>query len=232
MVSADQQPAEEMADQAVGRQGHEPGDQDDICGPPGWTEGKRHLTAVSWLSGLSMSGMAPPLVSGGRPHNRARLPCAAGRALRRGPTPGKQERPMAKIKVKNPGRRARRRRDDPDHLAMDPRAADPALPRRRPALFRPQHREPRRDRRQGDGRSGRSDQAVWRRRQMRDHHARRGAGRGIRPQEDVEVAQRHHPQHPQRRRLPRADRDFQHPAPDPRLDRPDRRRPPCLRRPV
>ena len=47
---------------------------------------------------------------------------------------------------------------------------------------------------------------VWRRRQMRDDHAGRGAGRGIRPQEDVEVAQRHDPQHPGRRRLPRADR--------------------------
>ena len=35
-----------------------------------------------------------------------------------------------------------------------------------------------------------------RRRQMRDDHARRSAGRGIRPQEDVEVAQRHDPQHP------------------------------------
>ena len=33
----------------------------------------------------------------------------------------------------------------------------------------------------------------------------RGAGRGVRPQEDVGVAQRHDPQHPGRRRLPRAD---------------------------
>ena len=33
-------------------------------------------------------------------------------------------------------------------------------------------------------------------------------------------------------RLPRADRDLQRPAADPRLDRPDRRRPPRLRRPV
>ena len=52
------------------------------------------------------------------------------------------------------------------------------------------------------------------------------------PQEDVEVAQRHDPQHPRRRRLPRADRHLQRPAADPRLDRPDRRRPPRLRRPV
>ena len=55
---------------------------------------------------------------------------------------------------------------------------------------------------------------------------------GIRPQEDVEIAQRHDPQHPGRRRLPRADRDRQRAAADPGLDRPDRRRPPRLRRPV
>ena len=51
-------------------------------------------------------------------------------------------------------------------------------------------------------RSGRSDQEAWRRRQMRNHHARRGAGRGIRPQEDVEVAQWHDPQYPGRYHLP------------------------------
>ncbi len=60
----------------------------------------------------------------------------------------------------------------------------------------------------------------------------RGPRRGIRPQEDVEVAQRHDPQHPGRRHLPRADRDQERSPPDPGLDRPDRRRPPCLRRPV
>ena len=93
-------------------------------------------------------------------------------------------------------------------------------------------REPRRDRRPGHGRCRQRDQAAWRRREMRDDHARRGAGRGIRPQEDVEVAQRHDPQHPRRLHLPRADRDLQRAAADPRLDRPDRRRPPRLRRPV
>ena len=69
-------------------------------------------------------------------------------------------------------------------------------------------------------------------REVRDDHAGRGAGRGVRPQEDVEVAQRHDPQHPGRRDLPRADRDPQRAAADPRLDPPDRRRPPRLRRPV
>ena len=51
------------------------------------------------------------------------------------------------------------------------------------------------------------DQEVRRRREVRDDHPGRGARRGIQPQEDVEVAQRHDPQHPGRRRLPRADRD-------------------------
>jgi NADP-dependent isocitrate dehydrogenase len=43
---------------------------------------------------------------------------------------------------------------------------------------------------------------------------------------------RHDPQHPRRRRLPRADRDQQRSPPDPGLDPPDRRRPPRVRRPV
>ena len=41
---------------------------------------------------------------------------------------------------------------------------------------------------------------IRRRREVRDDHPRRGARRGIRPQEDVEVAQRHDPQHPGRHR--------------------------------
>jgi hypothetical protein len=73
---------------------------------------------------------------------------------------------------------------------------------------------------------------VRRRRQVRDDHAGRGARRGVRPEEDVAVAQRHDPQHPGRRGLPRADRDQERPPPDPGLDAPDRRRPPRLRRPV
>jgi hypothetical protein len=50
--------------------------------------------------------------------------------------------------------------------------------------------------------AGPGDPAPPRRRQVRHHHARRSAGEGVRPQEDVEVAQRHHPQHPGRRDLP------------------------------
>ena len=45
--------------------------------------------------------------------------------------------PVAKIKVVEPGRRARRRRDDPDHLAVHQGPADPAVPRRRPEVLRP-----------------------------------------------------------------------------------------------
>ena len=131
-----------------------------------------------------------------------------------------------------PGRRHRRRRDDPDHLAPDQGEADLPLSRHRPPLFRPRHREPRRDRGQGDGRGGRGDQAGRRRRQVRHDHAGRGAGRGVPPQEDVEVAERHDPQHPRRRHLPRADHLPERAAPGARLDQADRRRPPRLRRPV
>ena len=75
-------------------------------------------------------------------------------------------------------------------------------------------------------------QARRRRRQMRHHHAGRSAGEGIRPQEDVEVAQRHHPQHPGRHHLPRADHLQERAAPGAGLDEADRHRPPCLWRPV
>ena len=73
---------------------------------------------------------------------------------------------------------------------------------------------------------------LRRRRQVRHHHARRGAGEGVQPQADVEVAQRHHPQHPGRRHLPRADHLQERAAPGARLDPADRHRPPRLRRPV
>ena len=73
---------------------------------------------------------------------------------------------------------------------------------------------------------------VRRRRQVRDDHAGRGARRGIRSQEDVEVAQRHDPQHPGRHRLPRADHLQQRAAPRAGLDAADRHRPPRVRRPV
>ena len=42
---------------------------------------------------------------------------------------------------------------------------------------------------------------------------------GIQAQEDVEVAQRHHPQHPRRHHLPRADHLQERAAPGARLDR-------------
>ena len=58
------------------------------------------------------------------------------------------------------------------------------------------------------------------------------ARRGVRPEEDVALAERHDPQHPRRRRLPRADHHLQHPPPRARLDEADRHRPSRPRRPV
>ena len=52
------------------------------------------------------------------------------------------------------------------------------------------------------------------------------------PEGNVEVAERHHPQHPRRRRLSRADHLQERAAPGPRLDQADHHRPPRLRRPV
>ena len=79
-------------------------------------------------------------------------------------------------------------------------------------VLRPRDREPRRDRRPDHGRRRERDQGARRRRQVRDDHPRRGAGRGVRPQGDVPLAERDDPQHPRRRDLPRADRDLEHPA--------------------
>ena len=45
-------------------------------------------------------------------------------------------------------------------------------------------------------------------------------------------AERHDPQHPRRRDLPRADHHLEHPAPRARLEQADHRRPPRVRRPV
>ena len=75
-------------------------------------------------------------------------------------------------------------------------------------------------------------QEVRRRREVRHHHARRGARRGVRPEEDVEEPERDDPQHPRRRDLPRADRHLQHPPPRAGLDQADRHRPSRPRRPV
>ena len=76
------------------------------------------------------------------------------------------------------------------------------------------------------------DPAIRRGRQVRDHHSGRGPRRGVRAQEDVEVAERHDPQHPRRRDLPRADHRLEHPATRARLEQADHHRPPCARRPV
>ena len=105
---------------------------------------------------------------------------------------------------RQPRRRDRRRRDDTNYLGVDQGPADPALCGYRPPLFRPRRRASGCHRRSGHGRLRRSDQGDRRRRQVRDHHARRGPRRGVRPQEDVALAQRHHPQHPRRHRVPRA----------------------------
>ena len=137
---------------------------------------------------------------------------------------------MNKIKVEEPGRRPRRGRDDAGHLAADQGEADLPLSRPAAALFRPVDRESRSHRRPGHHRRGPSHPGLRRRREMRDHHARRGAGEGVRPQEDVEVAERHHPQHPRRRHLPRADHLQQRAAARAGLDQADRHRPPRLRR--
>ena len=91
---------------------------------------------------------------------------------------------------------------------------------------------PRRHRRPGHRRRRQRHQGARRRGQVRDDHARRGAGRGVRPEEDVAVAQRHDPQHPRRRRLPRADHHEQRPAAGAGLDQADHHRPSRPRRPV
>ena len=76
-------------------------------------------------------------------------------------------------------------------------------------------------------------QEARRRRQVRDDHPGRGARRGVRPQEDVALAQRDHPQHPRRRRSS-ASRSSSRNVPRlvPGLDQADHRRPPRVRRPV
>ncbi len=71
-----------------------------------------------------------------------------------------------------------------------------------------------------------------RRRQVRHDHPGRGPGRGVRAQEDVALAQRHDPQHPRRRRLPRADHLLERAPAGARLDEADRDRPSRPRRPV
>ena len=201
--------------------------------PSGWTEGKRHLTVVvSGLSGFSSDVMAHPLGARQRAGTTRAVASPRPRVLRPAELQMKQGQRMAKIKVKNPV--VELDGDEMTRIIWQWIRERLILPYLDIDLiyYDLGDREARRDRRPDHGRGRQRDQEAWRRRQMRDDHARRGAGRGIRPQEDVEVAQRHDPQHPRRRRLPRADRDLQRAAADPRLDRPDRRRPPRLRRPV
>ena len=63
-------------------------------------------------------------------------------------------------------------------------------------------------------------QAIRRRREVRDHHARRGPGDRVRPQAHVAQPERHHPQHPRRHDLPRADHLQERAAPGAALDQP------------
>ncbi|CAA9257046.1 MAG: Isocitrate dehydrogenase [NADP], partial [uncultured Acetobacteraceae bacterium] len=130
----------------------------------------------------------------------------------------------------DPGRRTRRGRDDPHHLGVHQGQADPALPRHRPEVLRPRHRVPRPDGRPGDRGFRQRHQAVRRRREVRDHHAGRGAGEGVRAEAHVAQPQRHHPQHPGRHHLPRAHHLLQRAAPGAALVQADRGRPPRLRR--
>ena len=161
------------------------------------------------------------------------VPTAAADSIARPASPRtRRTRRMAKIKVKNPIVEL-----DGDEMtriiwAFIKDAADPALPRRRAPLLRPRHREPRRDRGPDHGGRRQRDQGARRRRQVRDDHARRGAGRGVRPEGDVPLAERDDPQHPRRRHLPRADRDLEHPAARAGLDEADHHRPSRVRRPV
>jgi uncharacterized protein (TIGR03382 family) len=71
-----------------------------------------------------------------------------------------------------PRRRDGRRRDDPHHLAFHQGEVDPPVSRDRPEVLRSRDREPRQDPRPGHHRLGERDQAVRRRGQVRDDHAR------------------------------------------------------------
>src|SRR5579884_1714770 len=154
--------------------------------PSGWIEGKRHFTVVvgSGVSFLSSAGMVACL-SGAQRHAQRRGCVPSACILRRGKI-SKSGQAHGEDQGEEPCRRTRRGRDDADHLAMDPRAADPALSRCGSALLRPIDPEPRCDRRPGHDRCRQCHQGAWRRRQMRHDHPGRSARAGIRPQEDVE----------------------------------------------
>src|SRR5689334_12057673 len=86
---------------------------------------------------------------------------------------------VKEFRSEDPGRRDGRRRDDPDHLGVHQGEADPSLSRHRPEILRPGYPVPRPDGRPGHRRCRQCDQAVRRRREVRDHHPGRGAGEGV-----------------------------------------------------
>ncbi len=140
---------------------------------------------------------------------------------------------MAKIKVANPVVEM-----DGDEMtriiwADDQRETDHSVPRHRPQILRSLHRETRRHRRPGHDRCRQCHQEIRRRREMRDHHATtRCASRSSARPKMLRSPERHHPQHPRRHHLPRADRLQKRAAPGPPLGQADHRGPPRLRRPV
>ncbi len=171
---------------------------------------------------------APPKAELGRSQGRCYRDLTPARAC----SSLKENRSDVQDQGRQSGRRTRRGRDDPHHLAADPRQADSPLSRRRASLFRPVGRASGRHQRPGDDRRGGGDQGLRRRRQVRDDHARRSAGQGVPSERNVEEPERNDPQHPGRRYLPRADHLQECAAPGSELDPAHRHRPSRLRRPV
>ena len=102
---------------------------------------------------------------------------------------------------RQPGRRARRRRDDPHHLAVHQGPADPARTSTSTSKYYDlgiEHRDATDDQVTIDAANAIKQHGVGVK--CATITPGRGAGRGVRPEEDVEVAQRHDPQHPRRRR--------------------------------
>ena len=103
----------------------------------------------------------------------------------------------------------------------------------RPAVLRPQRREARRDQRPDHHRRRQQDQGRSASASNAPPSPRtRGRVKEFGLKENVALAQRHHPQHPRRRHLPRADHLQERAAPGAGLDQADHHRPPRLRRPV
>ena len=68
-----------------------------------------------------------------------------------------EESQDAEDQGEEPRRRDGRRRDDPHHLEVHQGQADPSVPRHRPEVLRPRHRESRPDQRSGHDRLGQRD---------------------------------------------------------------------------